>query len=963
VAFSFNREISVSTDWNTEFVYEPNDELSFNQVSLCLNFQGECAGGDDVPRHVRFRVQHQPGTDYTWLVYAVQSASGNAMTEPYVVRYTTAPDIGQGQVSGAVASPKSTSAWTPSVRASMRTLVDGLKRSGLGRPVFDRSDEDSPPLGATPAEPDQPKAHFGTLGTKAINSGPFTQILLIDEFSIRESRWTVRAADALIGSSGAYSLDFVRPGSYVPIAVRYTDGSNTEIDALGFHDPDGDGTPNTVEVDGDTRANINLELFDFPLTTARNAQNLSIARDSAAQYASDQQLKIVQANYGARPAGAAYQWIFRFLSPQQDLETRVVIDPLNVQVDTGQAPGFLTEMNTMPDGFVDSDAALQTVLDNGGQEFIEQFRLRNLTTILQGGNLYWTETPVPIAAFWRVRLIGVTSSRVGTFERYIDMASGAVLDESDPRGAPSIPADFALEAADAEVDLSWAANPETDIDEYRLYRATSSGVQVNPENQIGTVQSNTTQYTDTGVNNGQPYYYRLTAVDVDGNESRAASELRAFPLPSTITVDAAVEFGPPEESSSYRLIALPGGQALPLTSVLDGDAGREWMAYWDDGTNTDPLVKFDGSSTFQLRPGRGFWVISRPDWTASRSVQAVNLRDDGTYAIDLHDGWNIISNPLDVDVDWSAVQGLNGVTQALWAWEGSFADTSAFASARNGRAYYFLNEQRLEELAIPYPGASEDLPAEAPKQIADASALTLTAIQDRRRTASVKAGLAPEASAGRDAYDQFAPPGYFETASLQFVNEQVDPTYTTLATEYRPSGHPGYTFDLTLAAAAPQDVQLHADGLEAFADRQVLLANPETGRTYDLHAQPTVRIHADEKATSLKLILGDPAYVDEAVSTVVPQALTLRPNYPNPFGARTTIEYTLPEQQAVELVIYDILGRRVRTLAKGDAQRAGVHRIDWDGRNQAGKPVSSGVYLARLTVEGQVKVRRMVLVR
>jgi hypothetical protein len=228
--------------------------------------------------------------------------------------------------------------------------------------------------------------------------------------------------------------------------------------------------------------------------------------------------------------------------------------------------------------------------------------------------------------------------------------------------------------------------------------------------------------------------------------------------------------------------------------------------------------------------------------------------------------------------------------------------------------------------------------------------------------AQVRAGIAPDGAFGRDDYDQFAPPGYFEAAHLRLVNSDVDPTYTELAAEYRSAGQAGYTFDLTLASEKTTPIQLQAEGLDAFSDRHVLLINPSTARTYDLHDRPTVTIRPDAQTTPLKLVIGDEAYAESAASAIVPQALELRPNYPNPFRGQTTLEYALPEQQAVQLVIYDVLGRRIRTLVQ-EEQRPGLHRVSWNGRNDAGQPVSSGVYLGRLTVDGQTKIQRLVLVR
>ncbi len=74
-----------------------------------------------------------------------------------------------------------------------------------------------------------------------------------------------------------------------------------------------------------------------------------------------------------------------------------------------------------------------------------------------------------------------------------------------------------------------------------------------------------------------------------------------------------------------------------------------------------------------------------------------------------------------------------------------------------------------------------------------------------------------------------------------------------------------------------------------------------------------------------------------SVSTVVEMPLPALPvlhlNYPNPFNPQTTIRYELPAALPVDLQVYDLRGRLVRTLASGRIERAGEHRIQWDGRD------------------------------
>jgi hypothetical protein len=85
-------------------------------------------------------------------------------------------------------------------------------------------------------------------------------------------------------------------------------------------------------------------------------------------------------------------------------------------------------------------------------------------------------------------------------------------------------------------------------------------------------------------------------------------------------------------------------------------------------------------------------------------------------------------------------------------------------------------------------------------------------------------------------------------------------------------------------------------------------------------------------------------------------------NSPNPFNPATSISYGVERGGRVQLDLFDVLGRHVRTLVAED-QTAGIRQVTWDGTDQAGHSVSSGVYLAQLRSGGHSVVRKMVLVR
>ena len=97
-------------------------------------------------------------------------------------------------------------------------------------------------------------------------------------------------------------------------------------------------------------------------------------------------------------------------------------------------------------------------------------------------------------------------------------------------------------------------------------------------------------------------------------------------------------------------------------------------------------------------------------------------------------------------------------------------------------------------------------------------------------------------------------------------------------------------------------------------------------------------------------------------SNIQPATLALYPNYPNPFNPSTTIAYDLAEDSRVTLVIYNLLGQKVRTLFEG-FQLAGRYRFTWNGQDDAGQIVPGGVYFYQLRTPHGVLNKRMIYLR
>lgn len=126
--------------------------------------------------------------------------------------------------------------------------------------------------------------------------------------------------------------------------------------------------------------------------------------------------------------------------------------------------------------------------------------------------------------------------------------------------------------------------------------------------------------------------------------------------------------------------------------------------------------------------------------------------------------------------------------------------------------------------------------------------------------------------------------------------------------------------------------------------------DPEGGSTYEYR---------------LKQIDNDGKFKYSDAVTVkigVPNKTELMQNSPNPFNPTTSIKFYIPNASKVEIQIYDLLGRKIKTLLNGQTA-AGYHIIYWNGEDEFGGNVASGIYLYRLTARSFMQTKKMVLLK
>jgi flagellar hook assembly protein FlgD len=94
----------------------------------------------------------------------------------------------------------------------------------------------------------------------------------------------------------------------------------------------------------------------------------------------------------------------------------------------------------------------------------------------------------------------------------------------------------------------------------------------------------------------------------------------------------------------------------------------------------------------------------------------------------------------------------------------------------------------------------------------------------------------------------------------------------------------------------------------------------------------------------------------------IPEQIVIHQNYPNPFNPTTQIRYDLPEDALVNITIYDLMGRSIKSLVNSN-QTVGYRTIQWDATNDRNEPVSAGLYLFTIQAGEFSQIKKMVLLK
>ena len=195
------------------------------------------------------------------------------------------------------------------------------------------------------------------------------------------------------------------------------------------------------------------------------------------------------------------------------------------------------------------------------------------------------------------------------------------------------------------------------------------------------------------------------------------------------------------------------------------------------------------------------------------------------------------------------------------------------------------------------------------------------------------------------------------------------------AVDMRDDSERGHFWDFEVKTSIPNsEIELYFPDIDKVVSSkdfnsnfEIILIDRQLRIAQDLISNNKISIPTPPKdeIRIFRLIVGEEDFIESNNLGIAAQPchIMLYQNYPNPFNSSTYIIYTLPQETNVSLIIYNMLGEKVKTLHSNQLHKSGYYHMYWDGKNDLGRTVASGVYIYQLRTKSSVKTKKMVLIR
>ena len=406
----------------------------------------------------------------------------------------------------------------------------------------------------------------------------------------------------------------------------------------------------------------------------------------------------------------------------------------------------------------------------------------------------------------------------------------------------------------------------------------------------------------------------------------------------------------------WRMVSWP---AELIDGSLKNSSLKDGFVFYDRDPITRVLTKPD-----TIVPGKAYWFKHR----FKNNVIFTNHNTDGTaiplvdYDISLQKGWNMIGSPFSFPVTvqqkelrtfgYDRATTMDGWTEpsdTLYPW--------------SGYAVY-AEEPRVLTLQ-PFQNDIEET-RDAGRTISNEWVLNLRLSSNHYFDYSSQVGRKELAEEDKDAYDVPALP--------------VMDSYVAVRTEINGNGDFDYESDIRSLEESNGvwNIKLISEGISGPYTFSMKSNNDlPTGLDFallDIPNKNVIRNVLSESITiqeslhngyDITIVAGDEAYVNDMIMNIleaIPAEYSLSQNYPNPFNPTTKIDFTLPRSDDVNITIYNLVGQQIKVLVNSNLEY-GYHTVTWNGLDQLGRPVASGVYFSELRTRNFRQTKKMLLLK
>ncbi len=428
----------------------------------------------------------------------------------------------------------------------------------------------------------------------------------------------------------------------------------------------------------------------------------------------------------------------------------------------------------------------------------------------------------------------------------------------------------------------------------------------------------------------------------------------------SVTEDYEVKLPNKTFNERYQLVSIPFDlDNSDVASVLKG-LGTQNSLTWRLFGHYDPVTmkyaEYPSAKFKSFKRGEAYWLITRGEFGLSLGNSTI-VPVQSFYPIKIGPGYSMVGNPFPYKVSWK--KSLHDSAQNLiWKYDGETFKAESLAldpfigyfvkNLSKDSITIYINPEDISNLKK--SGYFAAVYNEGEWRIGISAASGKSA--DDENYAGVMQGATDEF----DSYDVAEPPSSpTDYVVIRFQNNSWKEHSGSYAMDFRAISSEGLFWDFDVVTAASQSrVALKlAEFGNIPTDFVIYVVDKTTERVMriDQSYQYEFTMTKNESRRNFRLIVGKREFIEKNTQGIplVAVEYALKQNYPNPFNPSTQIRYTLGHSGNISLDIYNILGQRVRSLVN-TIQQIGTYELEWDGKDNNGNTVSTGVYFYKLTV-------------